>query len=64
MKLTIADSFRRIMKENNDRIRGRRLTNIESMYLMLPDIPDYNEVINEVCKPFIVINKKEGISYK
>lgn len=49
------------MEENNDCIRGRRLTNIESMHLMLPDILDYSEVINEVCKPFIVERKGEKI---
>lgn len=49
------------MKENNDCIRGRRLTNIESMYLMLSDIPDCSEIINEVCKPFIIEKKGEKI---
>jgi len=42
------------MKENNDRIRGRRLTNAESMYLMCPDLPDYAKVFEEVLKPFMV----------
>jgi len=46
------------MKENNDCIRGRRLTDIESLYFMLPEIPDYSETINEVCKPFIEIKKE------
>jgi hypothetical protein len=49
------------MKENEDCIRGRRLTNAESMHMMLPDIPDYSEVINEVCKPFVVEKKGEYI---
>ena len=52
------------MKENNDCIRGRRLTNAGSMHMMLPDIPDYSDILNEVCKPFIIIDKKEGMNYK
>ena len=48
-------------EENNDCIRGRRLTNAESMHLMLPDIPDYNDAIEEICKPFMInINEKLG----
>jgi hypothetical protein len=47
------------MKENNDCTRGRRLTDVESLYFMLSDIPDYSEILDEVCKPFIKIEKED-----
>lgn len=46
-----------IVEDNNDIIRGRKLTNAEWWHLMFPDIPDYSE-IEEACKPFIISNNK------
>jgi len=42
------------MNDNSEYIRGRRLTNAESMYLMFPDLPDYSKAFEEVLKPFMV----------
>jgi hypothetical protein len=39
---------------DSDIIRGRRLTNLESMYLLLPDLPSIDEkILKEVLKPYI-----------
>lgn len=50
-----------IQKINNDCIRGRRLTNAESTYLMCLDLSFVSgEVLEEVLKPFVV-NREEGV---
>jgi len=41
-------------EENADTIRGRRLTDAESMALMLPDLPMIDEkVLEDVLEPYV-----------
>lgn len=43
-------------EENTDIIRGRRLTDTESMRLMLPDLPMIDEkVLEEVLEPYMKV---------
>lgn len=43
-------------KIDTDVIRGRRLTNTESMRLILPDLPIIDEeVLEEILKPYIKV---------